>query len=234
MSTQKKLEVRFQAELRKAKSGSRTLRGYAAKFNSRSLPIPGNGGVYVEQLAPGCFAACLSTDTEIRALIDHDHTRILARRSTGSLRISEDSIGLAVEFDLPATSYADDLLACVEADLIAGMSFGMYIQEDRWQKVSIDGQDWAERTVTRADVFEVTATSMPCYEATTLSTRSYFPDGLPAEVEMQIAAAQRSHKAQAVISQHSAWLKSEQEKTSELEKEIAQNTLRLAVAKLTL
>jgi Escherichia/Staphylococcus phage prohead protease len=192
MRTQKK-EVRFQAELRKAKSGGRTLSGYAARFNQNSLPIPGAAGPFIEQLAPGCFSDALAAGDEIRALMDHDHTKILARRSNGSLRIAEDNLGLAVELDVPRTSYADDLLALVDSGLIAGMSFSLYCIEDRWSQITVDGQVWALRTVLRADLDEVTATSVPAYPSTSLAaSRSYFPDGLPASVELRTASASAS------------------------------------------
>ena len=168
--TQKK-EFRFQAQLRKAKEG-RKLGGYAARFNERSLDLGG----FVEQLLPGCFSACLQTDTEIRALCDHQPEKILARRSNGSLRISEDSQGLAVEFDVPATSYGDDLLACCDAGLVTGMSFGFYCLEDRWDFLQENGEEVNLRSVVRADLFEITATSVPAYPSTTLAARS-FPDG---------------------------------------------------------
>jgi HK97 family phage prohead protease len=199
MSTKKK-ELRFSAELRKAATGSRILKGYAARFNSRSVDLGG----FVEQLMPSCFAESLAAGEEIRALLDHDHTKILARRSNGSLRISEDSVGLGVDFDVPATSYGDDLLACVDAGLIAGMSFGMYCMEDRWQDLQENGQAVKLRSVTRADLFEITATSMPAYPSTTLAARS-FPDGMQ-HIEARMAGASlaaeraaRIAKVQAVI-----------------------------------
>jgi Escherichia/Staphylococcus phage prohead protease len=182
-ATQRRKELRFNAELRKSATGGRTLKGYAAKFNSRSVDLGG----FVEQLMPGCFAESLSAGEEIRALLDHDHTKILARRSNGSLRISEDSVGLGVDFDVPATSYGDDLLACVDAGLIAGMSFGMYCMEDRWQDLQENGKPVKLRSVTRADLFEITATSLPAYPSTTLAARS-FPDGMQ-HIEARMAGA---------------------------------------------
>ena len=79
-TTPRRKELRFNAELRKSATGSRTLKGYAVRFNSRSVDLGG----FVEQLMPGCFAESLAAGDEIRALLDHDHTKILARRSNGS------------------------------------------------------------------------------------------------------------------------------------------------------
>jgi uncharacterized protein len=185
-------EIRFAAaELRKSSSGSRTLSGYAARFNSISLPIPGMDGWFLEKLAPDCFAQSLASDEEIRALCDHEDTKIIGKRSNGSLRISEDSVGLRVEIDVPETSWGNDLLACVDSGLVSGMSFGAYMLEDRWEQTTYEGKPWALRTVLKADVFEVTATSMPAYPATTLAAaRSlYFPNGLPEFIEQRSMAA---------------------------------------------
>lgn len=208
MNTKKK-EVRFQAELRKASSGSRTLSGYAARFNSISLPIPGNDGWFLEKLAPGCFAQSLASSEEIRALCDHDDTKIIGKRSNSSLRISEDNVGLKVEIDVPATSWGNDLLACVDSGLVSGMSFGAYMLEDRWEQTTYEGEPWALRTVLRIDLLEVTATSKPAYPATTLAAaRSlYFPNGLPEFIEQRSLTAAsavnedaaRQQKAAAVL-----------------------------------
>jgi HK97 family phage prohead protease len=209
MSTQKK-EIRFAAaELRKTATGSRTLAGYAAKFNEISLPIPGSDGWFIEKLAPGCFAQSLAAGEEIRALCDHEDTKIIGKRSNGSLRISEDNVGLRVEIDVPATSWGNDLLACVDSGLVSGMSFGAYMLEDRWEQTIYEGKPWALRTVLRADAFEVTATSMPAYPQTSLAAaRSlYFPNGLPEFVErrtnVDLAAEteKRRHRVEAVIAQ---------------------------------
>jgi HK97 family phage prohead protease len=123
--------------------------------------------------------------------VDHDHTKSLARRSNGSLRIKEDAVGLAVEIDVPNTTWGNDLLACVESDLVAGMSLSLICEEDR-DKVTIDGQVWPLRTVVQCSTDEVTATSIPAYPDTTLSTRSYFPEGLPESVELRPSAASRA------------------------------------------
>jgi HK97 family phage prohead protease len=216
MNTTQKKEIRFQAELRKASTGSRTLRGYAIMFNSRSLPIPNNsGGYFFEQILPGAFSACLQSDSEIRALVDHDPTKIVAKRSQGSLRISEDSQGVAVEIDVVRTSWGDDLLSCVDASLVAGMSFSLYCEEDRWEQITVDGSPVALRSVIRAFTDEVTCTSIPCYPSTTLSQRSYFPDGVPESIELRFTemravslaaeTLQRKARAQAAIDNHSEW-----------------------------
>jgi len=218
MNTQKK-EIRFNAELRKASSGGRTLIGYAARFNSLSQPIPGASGLFLEKLAPGCFAESLAGTDDIRALVDHDDSKIIGKRSNGSLRIKEDSVGLRVEIDVPRTSYGDDLLALIDSGLIAGMSFGFFALDDAWSQATVNGEQWAVRTVTRAYVYEVTATSIPCYEETSLAAaRSFFPDGLPASVELRTATQNvstdegRRAKAEAILAEHEAWNKQQAEK----------------------
>mgnify|MGYP000905395436 CR=1 FL=1 len=69
----------------------RRLEGYAATFNT-----PADiGGRFVETIARGAFAASLRTKGDILALVDHDPRLVLARTRSGTLRLSEDTRGLA-------------------------------------------------------------------------------------------------------------------------------------------
>jgi HK97 family phage prohead protease len=232
MTQPQKHEIRYQYELRK--SASRTLKGYASKFHSRSLDLGG----FFEEMEPGCFSECLSMGDEIRALVDHDPTKILARRSNGSLRISEDAVGLAVEFDVPTTSWGNDLLACVDAGLIAGMSFRMAVIADRWENLTVDGKASMLRRVVTASVDEVTATSQPAYTATSLAARAYFPEGT-AHIEARIATVreagvQNGNEMRRLVA--NSLLKEIQEEdmaaADDSERNRAAARLRIAIAKL--
>jgi len=232
MTQSQKHEVRYQYELRK--SAGRTLKGYASKFHSRSLDL---GGFY-EEMEPGCFSECLSMGDEIRALVDHDPTKILARRSNGSLRISEDQVGLAVEFDVPTTSWGNDLLACVDAGLVAGMSFRMGVLKDRWENLTVNGKASMLRRVVTASVDEVTATSQPAYPATTLAARAYFPEGME-HIEVCMAsfreAGLRNGNAMRKLVAASVLKEIQEEDAAaadESERNRAAARLRIAIAKL--
>ena len=104
-------------ELREGDKG-KTIAGYAAVFNEET----DIGGAFREIIAPGAFKGTL--DRDIRALVDHDSGRVIGRSKAGTLRLNEDSHGLAVEVDLPDTTDGRDLAVSLSRGDISGMSFG--------------------------------------------------------------------------------------------------------------
>jgi hypothetical protein len=74
--------------------------GYAAVFNSNSADLGG----FKERITPGAFRNSIAGGTDIRALVDHDPSKLLGRTNAGTLRVSEDQVGLRVEIDLPDVS----------------------------------------------------------------------------------------------------------------------------------
>jgi uncharacterized protein len=109
-------ELRFSPEIRSAEGGKIT--GYAAIFNVRSADL---GGFY-EVIAPGAFDRALRED-DIVAVIDHDLSKLLGRKSNGTLRLFSDARGLGVEIDPANTSYARDLMELVKRGDVSGFSF---------------------------------------------------------------------------------------------------------------
>lgn len=146
-------------ELREGK----VAKGYAALFNSET----DIGGYFREVIAPGAFADTLK-NADVRALIDHDSGRVIGRSSAGTLRLTEDETGLAVEIDLPDTSDGRDLAVLLERGDITGMSFGFRTTKEQWDETS----DPPTRTVLAAELFEVSAVAFPAYEDTEIALRS--------------------------------------------------------------
>lgn len=155
-------------EIRAAESRS-TLGGYAAVFNSET----DIGGYWREVIAPGAFSGSLSAD--VRALIDHDSGRVIGRTTAGSLRLSEDDNGLAVEIDLPDTTDARDLSTLIERGDISGMSFGFEVTKQQWD----ESGEMPLRTIMAVNLFEVSVVAFPAYPDTTIGLRSL--DALRAE-----------------------------------------------------
>lgn len=153
------IEMRFQpAELR---AKGRRLEGYAALFGT-TAPI---GGDLIETIAPGAFAGSLATRRDILALVDHDPTRVLARTRSGSLRLAEDSQGLAFDLDLPDTQAARDVLALAERGDLGGMSFGFTATDDEVLGTT--------RTLNAVELFEISVVAAwPAYEGTTVQARA--------------------------------------------------------------
>lgn len=153
------IEKRFQtAELR---AKGRRLEGYAALFGKEARI----GGDMVETIAPGAFTATLAEREDILALVDHDPTRVLARTRSGTLRLAEDTRGLAFDLDVPDTQAGRDVLAMAERGDLGGMSFGFSARDDH-----VDGD---RRELRAVELFEISVVAaFPAYEGTVINARA--------------------------------------------------------------
>jgi len=156
-----------QIEVRASRSGRR-LEGYAALFNRPTVI----GGSFTETILPGTFRRSLEGDLldrpDIVALVDHDRSRLLARTRSGTLRLAEDSKGLAFDLDVPDTQTGKDILALAERGDLGGMSFGFLIPEggDSWQ-----GRK--KRELRQVDLREISVVqTWPAYDGTIVYARS--------------------------------------------------------------
>lgn len=152
-------------ELRVAADDKRTISGHAAVFNKDSEPMYG----FVERVASGAFADSLGVD-DVRALFNHDPNIVLGRNKAGTLRLSEDKTGLAVEIDPPDTQAARDLMVSMTRGDVSQMSFGFTVLEDEWK---FDREnDITYRTLTKVRLFDVSPVTFPAYPDTDVSVRS--------------------------------------------------------------
>lgn len=157
-----KLETRAVLELR---AKDRKLEGYAAKFGVRARIAD-----FTEVVSPGAFAKSLQSGRDILAMVDHDRGKILARTKSGSLKLAEDSTGLAFELAVPDTQPGRDVLALAERGDLGGMSFGFLVPEG--------GENWdgTLRTLTAVDLHEISVVSAwPAYPETTVNARAKTP-----------------------------------------------------------
>ena len=154
------LPVERRAAVTEVRASGRRLAGYAATFGAVA-----EIGRVRETIAPGAFSGSLSGD--VLALLDHDPGKVLGRTRSGSLRLSEDSRGLAFDLDLPDTQAGRDVLALAERGDLGGMSFGFVVPAggERW-----DGE---RRTLNRVDLREISIVSAwPAYPDTSLALRA--------------------------------------------------------------
>lgn len=149
-------------EVRAAESGNgMTFGGYAARYNSPSLPLP-----FTEVIAPGAFDRTLKSKNDIRAYINHDERLILGSTRAKTLRLDNRSDGLYSEIDLPDTTYARDLSVSIARGDTRTMSFGFSTVKDEWQ-------DANNRTLKEVRLHEVSVvTGVAAYPATTASVRN--------------------------------------------------------------
>jgi HK97 family phage prohead protease len=142
-------------------AGGRKLEGYAATFGSEARM-----GSIVETIAAGAFAASLADGSDKLALVDHDPARLLARTRSGTLRLVEDTRGLAFSLDAPDTPAGRDVLALAERGDLGGMSFAFRVRPDgeRWS-----GQRRELRSVDLAEISVIS--SFPAYPDTSIAAR---------------------------------------------------------------
>ena len=145
------------------------IRGHAAVFEQLSEDLGG----FRERIAPGAFSKTIK-NRDVRALWNHNTDYVLGRQGAGTLRLSEDVKGLAIEIDPPATQFATDLMISMQRGDINQMSFGFMTVSDRWDKV--DGE-WI-RTLLELELYEVSPVTFPAYPQTDVSARAL--DGLRA------------------------------------------------------
>jgi HK97 family phage prohead protease len=149
-------------EVRETPDGM-TFEGYAAVFNSDSVPLP-----FTERIAPGAFKRSLQSRNEVKLLWNHDAGEPLASVRGGTLRLVEDARGLKVQATLANTTRGRDVSELIRSKVVDSMSFGFSVIKDSWSN------DGAVRTLEAVRLFEVSVVSSPAYEQTagTVSVRS--------------------------------------------------------------
>lgn len=155
----------------RADEGASRFSGYASVFNSRTaIGNPLRWGFY-EEIADGAFTKTL-TEGDARMLIDHDSYYVVSRASAGTLALSEDARGLAVDSALdPELSYVRDLTANLRNGNVSGMSFGFYVIKDEWnqEEIEVPGSDPVPvdvRIIREVRLIEVSAVTFPAYPDT--------------------------------------------------------------------
>ena len=151
----------------KAAAESRTVEGYASVFNSMSEDL----GVR-EVILPGAFSDVL--DNDVRALYNHDSNYLLARTTSGTLELKEDDKGLYYRFEMPNTSYGNDMLELFRRGDLTQSSFGFTVEKDNWRME--DGQQvrYIERV---GSLFDVSPVVFPAYNQASSGLRSAEPNG---------------------------------------------------------
>lgn len=162
----KELEFRAHAKLEiREDDGKKKLVGYAAVFNSRSVDLGG----FVEVIRPGAFKRSLAAGADVRALVEHDPGRIIARNKAGNLKIAEDDRGLKVEITPTDTSAGRDAVENVRSGVLDAMSFGFYVQVEKWDF----NQDPNLRELYDVEVDDVSIVAYPAYPKTEIALRSF-------------------------------------------------------------
>ena len=149
----------IETRVEKREDGKEVVIGHASVYDSRSENL---GGFY-EYIAKGAFTEELINKSDVRALINHDPNLVLARNTSGTLKLDADNKGLRYEFELPETSYGKDLAINMKNGNITQSSFAFTVKEDEWD-TDDDGNDI--RTIKAIDrLYDISAVTYPAYSA---------------------------------------------------------------------
>lgn len=143
-------------------------------YDTRTQLAPG----YFETIARGAFASRVNSQDELHFLSGHDFEKPLAARSAGTLTVSEDGDALTFEATVAAhTSWARDFLAAHQAGLIRGLSPGFRVTRGG-ETVTRDGET-VHRTITAAELVEVSAVTRAAYPQAQIEARNWTPERVP-------------------------------------------------------
>jgi len=119
-------------ELRMSEDGRR-LSGYAAKYGVESR----DGGLpFTEVIDRGAFDISLEAGDDVVALFNHDASKVLGRRDSGTLRLTSDNTGLFFDLTLPETATGDEVRTLVQRGDINQTSFAFVVEDDTWKNDS--------------------------------------------------------------------------------------------------
>jgi uncharacterized protein len=149
-------------------AGGNTLIGHAAVFDIETVI----GGMFRESIAPRAFRKSIK-ESDVRALFNHDPAHVLGRNKAGTLRLSEDAIGLHYEVDLPDTQTARDLWTSIDRGDITQSSFAFEtVKEERVSPDQEAGETLPLFIQRECRLWDVSPVTYPAYEQTDVAARS--------------------------------------------------------------
>lgn len=171
------MEIRsFTAEAAPRVDG-RIIQGYGSVFEkqSRILYDPDKKQFFIEVISKGAITEELIRACDIKALLEHNKQRLLARSTmgTGTLLLSVDDYGLAYKFEAPNTQDGNDAIEMIKRGDLFGSSFSFWADEKK--HVTYEKKDgiWL-RTVHKIDrLFDIAIVSDPAYFGTDVTVRSF-------------------------------------------------------------
>jgi uncharacterized protein len=132
------------------------------------------------ELAPGraeriearAFAERIEAGADVHFLSGHDYAKPLASRHAGTLEIRDTDTALEFEAEIAdGTTWARDFLAAHKAGLIRGVSPGFRVPAGG-ERIERRGAGLL-RSVTKAELFEISAVTRPAYPAAQIEARAW-------------------------------------------------------------
>lgn len=140
--------------------------GYAATFNSPTVLYSFDGVDYKEVIDARAFDGADMSDV----IFNYDHSgKVMARTRNSTLELSTDSRGLRIRARLDGTAEGRNLFQEIQGGYVDRMSFQFSVAED-----SYDRSSQTRKILRVKKLYDVSAVSIPAYNDTSISARSYF------------------------------------------------------------
>lgn len=166
-----------------AEQEKKIVRGYASVFNHPYTLYEDRDMVIQEQVSETAF-----NDADMGDVIfQYNHEgRVFARTKNGTLTVTPDKKGLAIQADLGGTTIGEQLYEEIRGGYTTQMSYGYTVNGAEWSKRELeDGRILELRTITSIDkVYDVSAVSIPANDATSISVRN-LSDGVIEEIKAE-------------------------------------------------
>jgi HK97 family phage prohead protease len=177
-------------ELRQRDDGSLHLIGHACVTDT-----PYEVGFYTETVATGSFKRTLgNSDLDCQLLVNHTGLP-LARTTSGTLRLSEDDIGLLVDADLdPQDADVQSLARKMRRGDVTEMSFAFRVVDQQWN------DDYTRRLIRAVELQkgDVSVVAYGANDATTAHIRARGTLGDELGGQKDIPLEERHRRAEAI------------------------------------
>lgn len=144
--------------------------GYVNVTGKLSRPVITPHGKVIETIEERAFDNAIKKSGDITVTVDHDSTHVYASTNTGTLKLSEDAIGLHAEVLITDPS----VIEMAEKGKIRGWSFGMYNVVDELEQRA-DNLPIRHVKDFMLDHITLVKDKIPCYAATSVEYRAESP-----------------------------------------------------------
>ena len=160
---------------------TRTIEGYAVVFEKESRMMFDffKGKKFIEIIRRGSVTEEDIKKWDIKALAEHDRSRLLARsyNGTGSLSLSVDDYGVKYRFDAPNTAEGNNAIELIKRRDIFGSSFAFTADEQTDVKYTKRSDGSLLREVNKLSrMYDIAIVTDPAYFGTDVTVRSF--DGI--------------------------------------------------------
>lgn len=164
-------------ELRTEDGRGKRIAGYGARYYDGTEATEytlwdDEYGRAVERIMAGAFDRAARED-DVRGM--YNHSQILARTKSGTMRLSLDDRGLLYDIDVPNTTVGRDLVESIERGDVDGSSFAFMIPPggQKWQRwTDEEGRENAIREISTVILYDTGPVDFPAYESTSAGLRA--------------------------------------------------------------